>query len=88
MSYLNSEPASGDVYRSSPAPASVNRGYHKIRGSVKGIAPTAISWGLGKAEGIGEMTICKLADQFGRSLPSNDKGEIRLLEGPRMSCKG
>ena len=72
MSYLNSDPADMDVYLSSSAPASVDRGYHKIWGAVKKSAPTVTSWGRGEAYGIVEETICKVAYQFGRSLPSND----------------
>ena len=68
MSELNSEPASGDDYISSSAPASVRLGYHKIRGSVKKHASTATSWGWGKVEGIGEKTRCKLAYQVSGSL--------------------
>ena len=36
-------------------------------------APTATSWGRGKAEGIGEKTIAKLAYRGSRSLPYNDE---------------
>jgi hypothetical protein len=57
----------------------VGRAYHKIRGWVKGIAPTATSWGLGGAYGIVEVTICKAAYQFGRSLPLNDEGKKKRL---------
>jgi hypothetical protein len=72
MRKLNSDPASGNVYISSPAPGSVNRGYHKIRGGVKRNVPTATSGGWGKTDEIEEMTIDKLAYQFGKSLPFND----------------
>jgi len=45
MRNLNSESASGDLYISSPTPASVNRAYHEIWEPVKKGGPTAISWG-------------------------------------------
>ena len=75
MSELNSEPASGDDYISSSAPASVRLGYHKMLEAVKRIAPTATSWGRGRIYGIAEETICKAPHQFGRSLGNNDKGQ-------------
>jgi hypothetical protein len=40
--------------------------------------PIAISWGGGKTDGFDEMTIVKLAYQFCRSLPLNDKGKKEL----------
>ena len=76
MSYVKAEPASKNVHLWSPAPASVNRAYHKIWGWVKRNAPTAIYWGGGEAYGIVEQTICKVAYQCGRSLPSNDLAKL------------
>ena len=49
MSYLNSEPATGDVHISSPAPDSVPLGYHKILGAVKGSLLDTRSEGVDKA---------------------------------------
>ena len=59
-------------YKASAAPASVLPGYHKILEWVKRKAPTAASWGRGKTDGTGEMTIVKLAYRFSGSLPFND----------------
>ena len=72
MSYLNAHAAGRNVYLWSPAPVSMDRGYHKIWEWVKRNAPAARSWGRGKADGIGEMTIDKLAYAFRRSLRFND----------------
>jgi hypothetical protein len=71
MRYTNSEPAGGDVYLSSPPPASVPPGYHKIQGWVKRNAPTPTFWGWGSTEGIVEETIGKVAYQSCRSLLCN-----------------
>jgi hypothetical protein len=49
MRNLSTQLASGEVYLSSPAPDSADRGYHRIWGSVKGIAPAATYWGRGGA---------------------------------------
>jgi hypothetical protein len=70
VSYLKSEPASGDDYLSSPPPASVDRGYHKIQGCVKRNGWTAMCWGRGGAHGIAKMTICKAPYRLDRGLPS------------------
>jgi hypothetical protein len=43
MRKVNADGAGRDVYLSSPALASVNRGYHKTWGRVKRLAPTALS---------------------------------------------
>jgi hypothetical protein len=72
MSYRKSDPASRNVHRWSVTPASVDRAYHKIWGWVKSSAPTATSWGRGKAWGIVEITKGKLTYQLGGSLPLND----------------
>jgi hypothetical protein len=61
MRYLKADRAGRNVYLSSPAPASVDRAYHKSWGWVKMNAPTATSWGRGEAYGIVEKTICKVA---------------------------
>jgi hypothetical protein len=61
MSYLNAEPAGGDVYLSSPPPASVNPGYHTILGAVKRWTDTPPSGGsMGRHRSVGKM-IVKLA---------------------------
>ena len=73
MRNLNSELASSDVHISSPAPGSVNRGYHEIVGTFKRNTPTPTSGGRGKTDWIEEMTIVKLAYRFSGSLPSNDE---------------
>jgi hypothetical protein len=45
MSYMNHDRGRRNIHISSPAPASVNPGYHKILGAVK-LARTALpSWG-------------------------------------------
>ena len=72
MRNLNSDPTRRDVYLWSPARAAVVPGYHKIWERVKRIAPSPTSWGRGRIYGTLEETIGKLADHFGRSLPSND----------------
>ena len=66
-----------------PAPASVDRAYHKTWGWVKKNAPTATSWGWGKVEGIGEKTRCKLAYQFRGSLVNNDMRKVRVQLPPK-----
>jgi len=77
MSYLNSEPAGVDVYLSSPAPASVNRGYHRIQGWVKRNAPTATFGAGAKPTGWAKRTIYKLPYQLRGSLSLNDEGTPR-----------
>jgi hypothetical protein len=72
MRKLKSHWAAGDVYLSSPARVSVGRDYHKIRGSVKKHASTAISCGRSKPTGSAKRTIYKLPHQFRRSLLHND----------------
>ena len=76
MRYVNSDPASGNVYLWSPAPVSVPPGYHKIWDWVKRNAPTATSWGWNDQHGIAEKTKGKLSHQFCRSLHYNDNREI------------
>ena len=75
-SYPKADPVRRSVRLRSPAPALVNRGYHKVWEWVKRNAPTATSWGRGKIYVIAEKTICKVAYQFRRSLVNNDKATI------------
>ena len=73
MRKIEADSAGGIVYLWSPAPASVRRACHKIRGWVKRSAPTATFWGQGKTDGMREKTRCKLAYQVSGSLVNNDK---------------
>ncbi|MBP1699611.1 MAG: hypothetical protein H6Q41_4799 [Deltaproteobacteria bacterium] len=78
MSKVKSHWPAGDVYLSSSAPASVDRAYHKIQGSVKRNTPTATSWGRGDGYGLAEKTICKAAYQFRGSLGLNDIRNVEI----------
>jgi hypothetical protein len=85
MRYVNAEPARRDVYIWSPGSVALNRAYHKIWGWVKRNAPTATSWGRGRIYGIAEMTICKVAYEFRRSLLSNDSPKRTALRGTPLA---
>jgi len=85
MSNLNSESASRDVYISSPLPASVDRGYHRIWGWVKKYDPTTTFWAWGGAYEIVEKMKGKLAYWGSRSLPSNDHAPLGAVHRRTMS---
>ncbi len=73
MRNLNWEPAGGEVYLSSPPPASVKPGYHKIWECAKRNAPTAPFWGRGEACEIVEKMKGKLL-YCPAGLPQNNDG--------------
>jgi hypothetical protein len=72
MRKVNADCASGQVYLSSPALASVTRAYHRIWAWVKKDAPTAISGVGARPTESAKMTVTKLAYRFTGSLGNND----------------
>ena len=85
MRYTKSDRAGGDVHLSAMAPTSMDRAYHKVWEWVKGIAPTATSWGWGETDEIVEKTICKISHEFPGSLLCNDKASVALRTSDRSA---
>jgi hypothetical protein len=69
MRYVKAEPASGDVYIWSLAPASVLPGYHKILRTVKETKVAAASFTFDLARGSGCAIISRLTKNKTFSLP-------------------
>jgi hypothetical protein len=77
MRYMNHDRGRRNIHISSSAPDLVDRGYHRIWGSVKRIVPTAIPWGSGDGDEIVEKMKGKLSYQLSGSLLRNDEDTLK-----------